>query len=199
MVSESLGGVVLRCMFGVRGAKGVCVCALRCVCVCVCVCVVCVCVLLCVCVVVCVLFDVALCGFVVSRSAVGLVVKYLVAIEMPRVRFPDGASFFASSRRVRASLFACCSRVSPACLCLLVSSCLLVFSCLSVCLFVCLSVCLFVCLSACLPAHQLARSRRPVAARSPALRYDHLVCALVFSSSRLLVLLWWRQERSRSR
>ena len=27
-----------------------------------------------------------------SRSAVGLVVKYLVAIEMPRVRFPDGAA-----------------------------------------------------------------------------------------------------------
>ena len=27
-----------------------------------------------------------------APSAVGLVVKYLVAIEMPRVRFPDGAS-----------------------------------------------------------------------------------------------------------
>jgi hypothetical protein len=26
-------------------------------------------------------------------SAIGLVVKYLVAIEMPRVRFPDGAFF----------------------------------------------------------------------------------------------------------
>ena len=31
----------------------------------------------------CMLFDVALRVFVVSRSAVGLVVKYLVAIEMP--------------------------------------------------------------------------------------------------------------------
>ena len=29
-------------------------------------------------------------------SAIGLVVKYLVAIEMPRVRFPDGATFFKS-------------------------------------------------------------------------------------------------------
>ena len=28
------------------------------------------------------------------ESAIGLVVKYLVAIEMPRVRFPDGATFF---------------------------------------------------------------------------------------------------------
>ena len=27
------------------------------------------------------------------KSAIGLVVKYLVAIEMPRVRFPDGAAF----------------------------------------------------------------------------------------------------------
>nr|CCA21613.1 AlNc14C128G6866 [Albugo laibachii Nc14] len=27
-------------------------------------------------------------------AAVGLVVKYLVAIEMPRVRFPDGAHYF---------------------------------------------------------------------------------------------------------
>ena len=41
-------------------------------------------------------------GFVVdfgagrcSASAVGLVVKYLVAIEMPRVRFPDGALSYA--------------------------------------------------------------------------------------------------------
>ena len=30
-----------------------------------------------------------------SASAVGLVVKYLVAIEMPRVRFPDGALSYA--------------------------------------------------------------------------------------------------------
>jgi hypothetical protein len=28
----------------------------------------------------------------ISPSAIGLVVKYLVANEMPRVRFPDGAS-----------------------------------------------------------------------------------------------------------
>jgi hypothetical protein len=31
-----------------------------------------------------------------STSAIGLVVKYLVAIEMPRVRFPDGATFYSS-------------------------------------------------------------------------------------------------------
>lgn len=31
-----------------------------------------------------------------SPSAVGLVVKYLVAIEMPRVRFPDGALSYAA-------------------------------------------------------------------------------------------------------
>ncbi|KAE9053804.1 hypothetical protein PF007_g32840, partial [Phytophthora fragariae] len=31
------------------------------------------------------------CGVLVRASAVGLVVKYLVANEMPRVRFPDGA------------------------------------------------------------------------------------------------------------
>ena len=30
-------------------------------------------------------------------SAIGLVVKYLVAIEMPRVRFPDGAFIFCPS------------------------------------------------------------------------------------------------------
>ena len=34
-------------------------------------------------------------------GAVGLVVKYLVANEMPRVRFPDGAFSYAA-------LFACC-------------------------------------------------------------------------------------------
>ena len=34
--------------------------------------------------------------YVVSESAVGLVVKYLVAIEMPRVRFPDGAYLFSN-------------------------------------------------------------------------------------------------------
>ncbi len=35
-----------------------------------------------------------MCGHLISTRAVGLVVKYLVAIEMPRVRFPDGALFF---------------------------------------------------------------------------------------------------------
>ena len=33
-------------------------------------------------------------GHCACASAVGLVVKYLVANEMPRVRFPDGASFY---------------------------------------------------------------------------------------------------------
>ena len=37
-------------------------------------------------------------GFGLLLSAVGLVVKYLVAIEMPRVRFPDGARFVNSDR-----------------------------------------------------------------------------------------------------
>ncbi|KAG1681742.1 hypothetical protein DVH05_016701, partial [Phytophthora capsici] len=32
-------------------------------------------------------------------AAVGLVVKYLVANEMPRVRFPDGAFSYASAPR----------------------------------------------------------------------------------------------------
>ena len=31
---------------------------------------------------------------VTHKCTIGLVVKYLVAIEMPRVRFPDGASFY---------------------------------------------------------------------------------------------------------
>lgn len=59
----------------------------------------------CVCVCVCVallrglllllllLFCVFVCEVCACVSAVGLVVKYLVAIEMPRVRFPDGALF----------------------------------------------------------------------------------------------------------
>ena len=53
---------------------------------------------------------VCVCVFVVCRSAVGLVVKYLVAIEMPRVRFPDGA-FFCSFALCSFVLF--CSFVLP--------------------------------------------------------------------------------------
>ena len=34
-----------------------------------------------------------------GASAVGLVVKYLVAIEMPRVRFPDGAYLMSTPPR----------------------------------------------------------------------------------------------------
>ena len=42
-------------------------------------------------------FCVFLCGwYCVYASAVGLVVKYLVANEMPRVRFPDGAFSYAA-------------------------------------------------------------------------------------------------------
>nr|CCA20155.1 copiatype polyprotein putative [Albugo laibachii Nc14] len=42
----------------------------------------------------------SLVGWTTRYSAVGLVVKYLVAIEMPRVRFPDGALYFTK--------FPCC-------------------------------------------------------------------------------------------
>ena len=48
-----------------------------------------------VCVCVCVAFVVDFGAGRCSASAVGLVVKYLVAIEMPRVRFPDGALSYA--------------------------------------------------------------------------------------------------------
>ena len=63
------------------------------------------------CDVVCVLVCVCVCVFVVCRSAVGLVVKYLVAIEMPRVRFPDGAFFcpFALCSLLFCSLLLFCS------------------------------------------------------------------------------------------